>query len=137
MKTKYNNNLICSLLFGALLAWSPAALRGTEPVQQKPLEAAEIDRMAKSAKSAADHERVAAQYELRGKTLEARADGIEREIRKEQAAPSAMATKWPAMVANARERREQTAMQARRAAEECYRLAAHHRSLAGDSRASE
>ena len=132
-----SNQTLFSLALGALLAWSPAAVRGAEPAGTKPLDAAGIERMAKDAKSPADHARVATQYELRGKSLEERADKIEGEVRQDKAAPSAMATKWPAMVVNARERREQSAMQARRAAEECYRLAQHHRTLAGDTRASE
>jgi hypothetical protein len=136
MKNKYNK-IICSLLFGALLAWGPAVLRAAEPTRNTPLEASEIDKLAKEAKTVAEHARVAFHYDLRGKQLEEKADKIEREIRQQQASPSAMATKWPAMVVNARERRAQTAMQARRAAEECYRLAQHHRTLAGGERAGE
>jgi hypothetical protein len=136
MKNHFKN-LIATIAMGALVVLSPTALSAGERRTDAPLESAAIAKMAKDAKSAAQHAEVAKQYELRGKALEEQADKIARELQKQRAEPSAMATKWPAMVANARERQEQIALQKRRAAEECYTLARHHKSLAGESIAAE
>jgi hypothetical protein len=136
--SRLTNGTMWAFLSGVLLALAPVTLRGTEPVQTAPREAADLGKLAKRANSPSDHLEVAKMYERRATTLDATADRLERELGREKATPpSVMETRWPAMVVNARERREQLAMQSRRAAEECFRLAAHHRSLAGDAAASE
>jgi hypothetical protein len=135
---RQKNRTVCTILMGVLLTLAPAAVNGAEPARTAPPSAAEVAKLAKEARTPADHAEVAKKYELRAKALEQKADKVEREIQRERATPpSVMETRWPAMVANARERREQLAMQNRRAAEECFRLAAHHRTLAGDTAASE
>ena len=133
MKSRYTKT-ICSAVLGGLLALIPAALSATE--LNKSETAAVLERKAKEAKTPAEHSEVARQYELRARALDVKAESIEGEVRQQKANPSAMETKWPAMVVNARERREQLAMQTRRAAQESYRLAEHHRTVAGETRAS-
>lgn len=101
---------------------------------ERVLEEKEIAKLAKSAETPAEHAQVAQQYLWRAKALEAKADKIERELRNErQGWQPPLATKWPAMVENSRERKERVAMQARRAAKESMELAAHHSKLAGKS----
>ena len=134
---RQNKNTICSILFGVLLAVSPVTVSGAEPAKKAPLAAADLERLAQEAKTPADHAVVAKRYEERASSLLEKAEKLENELRRERAAPSAMATKWPAMVNGARERKEQLAMQNRRAAEESTRLARHHRSLAGETEAGE
>jgi hypothetical protein len=135
---RLKNRTVCSFLFGVLLTLGPATVNGAEPAQTAPREAADLEKLAKRAKTPSDHSEVAKQYERRAVALEAKADRLEREIRAEKAMPpSVMETRWPAMVVNARERRGQLAMQTRRAAEECFRLAAQHRTMAGDAAESE
>ena len=133
MKSRIKTTIL-TLGVGGLLALVPAALSATELNAAGKTTA--LETLAKEAKTSSEHAEVARQYELRGKGLQAKAESMEREIRQQRANPSAMETKWPAMVANARERREQVAMQTRRAAEESFRLAEHHRTLARDSRAA-
>jgi hypothetical protein len=123
---------MATVAVGAMLALSPAAASAGERRGEAPLESAAIAKLAKDAKTPAEHAEVATQYELRGKALEEQADRIARQLQDQKSSPSAMAAKWPAMVANARERQEQIALQKRRAAEECYSLARHHKTLAGE-----
>jgi hypothetical protein len=111
-----------------------AVLAPNASAVERVLEEKEIAKLAKSAETPAEHTQVAQQYLLRAKALEEKADKIERELRAErQGWQPPMATKWPAMVENTRERKERVAMQARRAAKESTELAAHHSKLAGKS----
>lgn len=116
-----------SLALGTLLALTPGALAGERVPDSK-----EISQMAKNATTAADHERVAQNYLRHANVLDEKADKLERELNNEKVGPkSPMEIKWPAMVVNARERKERLAMQTRRAAKEAHQLAEHHSKLSG------
>jgi hypothetical protein len=111
--------MVTTFTLAAALTLVPGALAG-----ERVPEAKEIGQMAKNAATPADHAKVAQSYAAHANNLDAKAARIEREIEASKPAPkSAMETKWPAMVVNARERKERLAMQARRAAEESRRLA--------------
>jgi hypothetical protein len=114
-----------SIVFGAALTLGVPAV-GAE----RALESKDIEKLAKVAQSPAEHAKVAKHYRLRAESLTEKADRLEREVREQKASPSPMAQKWPAMVVNARERKEQVAMQARRAAQESLMLAERHEDLA-------
>jgi hypothetical protein len=118
-----------TLSLTALLTLAPGAIAGARLPEAK-----EIGQMAADARTPADHKQVAKSYVAYAKYMEERADKLDREVQAAKSGPkSAMETKWPAMVVNARERKVRLAMQARRAAEESRRLAAHHSKLAGHS----
>jgi hypothetical protein len=120
---------VLALTLGAFAVMTPGALAVERVLEEK-----DIAKLAKAAESPADHARVAQQYLWRAKSLEGKADKIERELRSEREGwQPPLATKWPAMVENVRERKERVAMQARRAAKESLELAAQHSKLAGKS----
>lgn len=117
------------IVFGAALIVGMPAVAAESALGSK-----DIEKLAKVAQSPAEHAKVAKHYRLRAESLTEKADRLEREVRQQKASPSPMAQKWPAMVVNARERKEQVAMQARRAAHESLVLAQRHENLAaGDS----
>jgi hypothetical protein len=92
----------------------------------------DIAKAADTAKTPEDHARVAQQYNQRAHTLDMKAQKLEKELRTQDAGPTAaMAHKWPALMNNSRDRQERLAMQWRRAAEEARELARHHNRLAG------
>jgi hypothetical protein len=119
----------------AVLALVALADRGqaAEPV----LEAKAIERMSETATTASDHARVARQYRLRAESLEAKAADHEKEARRLRAVHNPMATKWPAMGRAAEDRETRLAMQARRAAQECYARANRHINLAVEAELAE
>ena len=123
------NKMAATAMFGALLAFAPAA-----PAAEKNLEPKKLAQLAKDAKTSSEHSDVAKQYRDHAVTLEQRAAKLENEARVQDAGPTrAMAQKWPAMIENMRERKAQMAVQARRAAQESYALAERHESLAQQS----
>lgn len=133
MTRRYTKVMLATMFAGVLMTGAPAA-RADEAV----LEAKAIAKMASEAQSGAEHEKVAKHYRLRAESLEAKANKLETEVRKQKAAPpNSMEAKWPAMIVNARERKERVAMQLRRAAQECYTLAERHSDLAAEARAAE
>jgi hypothetical protein len=89
--------------------------------------------MAKEADSPTEHAEVARQYLWRAKALETKADQIEKDLLDSKDGYNQFNQKWPAMVNSQRERKERTAVQARRAAKESMELAEHHGKLAGKS----
>ena len=118
-----------SMTLAAALALVPGAF-ASDGVRN----ANELSQMAKNATTPADHARVARGYLTHAKSLDEKAGKLEREVEASKAGPkSAMETKWPAMVTASRDRKEQLAMQARRAAQESQRLAEHHSKLSGQS----
>ena len=120
MKSRWNKTVM-AMAFGALLAFAPAAT-GNDKIAQA----------AKDAKTSSEHAEVAKQYRDHAMSLEKKAAKLEREARVQDAGPTrALEQKWPAMVVNARERKAQLAVQARRAAQESYVAAERHEKLAG------
>ena len=121
-------NLTASAVWGALMAVTPMV------AAEKPMEPKQIAQLAKDAKTSSEHAEVAKQYRAHGTSLEQKAVRYEQEARVQDAGPTrAMEQKWPAMIVNARERKAQLAVQARRAAQESYNLAQHHDRLAQQS----
>ena len=117
-----------TLALGMILGLTiPAAATAAERVP----DVKDIDAIAKTASSPADHVRVAKQYLNRAQSLEAKADKMERDLRGSTNNRSAMDQKWPALMNGMREKKEQNVMQARRAANESRELAQHHSRLAG------
>jgi hypothetical protein len=124
MKSRYP--AIAAVALGWLLAVAPAAHAAENAPAPKQLE-----QMAKDARTASEHSDVAAKYRDRAMSLESKAQKLEREARVQDAGPTrAMEQKWPAMIVNARERKAQLAVQARRAAQESYAIAERHEKLA-------
>lgn len=132
MKRPVLNTLNATVAALALFAFSDRAA-AAEPV----LEAKVIERMSETAVTASDHARVAKQYRLRAVSLEVKAETHEAEARKLRAVHNPMATKWPAMGRAAEDRENRLAMQARRAAQECYARADHHIRLAVEAELAE
>jgi hypothetical protein len=99
---------------------------------EKPMEPKQIAQLAKDAQTSSEHAEVAKQYRTHAASLEQKAARYEEQV--QDAGPTrAMEQKWPAMIVNARERKAQLAVQARRAAQESYRLAEHHDKLSQQS----
>ena len=118
-----------SITLAAALALVPGAF-----ASERARNAHDIAEMAKSATTPADHARVARGYLEHARSLDAKADKLERDVEAAKSGPkSAMEAKWPAMVTGSRDRKERLAMQTRRAAQEAQRLAEHHSKLAGRS----
>ena len=134
MNSRYRSYILTAILGASIM--STPRIRAAEPG----ISASAIDRLVVDARTSAEHDTVAKHYRERAKSLEAKADRIERDIREEMARPkSPMEIKWPAMIVNGRERRAQIAVQSRRAAQEALTLAQRHEKLAsqaGDSVAS-
>ena len=124
---KNRKQAILTLALGVMLGLTVPAGTAAERV----LEAKDIDAIAKTADSPADHAQVAKQYLTRAEALEAKADKLERELRSSASNRSAMDQKWPALMNGMREKKEQNVVQARRAANESRELAQHHSRLAG------
>lgn len=113
------------------LVLAAATLSATESRKQS-MNDREIQALAQKAKTQAEHEEVARQYELRGKFFETKATRHETEADElsKRGGYNPMAHKWPAMVQAPIDRARANAMQARRAARESFELAAKHRDLA-------
>jgi hypothetical protein len=123
-----SHKLAASAFLGILMALTPVA------ASEKPVEPRQIAQLAKDAKTSAGHTEVARQYRAHAASLEQKAIRYEQEARVQDAGPTrAMEQKWPAMIVNARERKARLAVQARRAAQESYRLAGRHERLAQQS----
>jgi competence protein ComGC len=77
-------------------------------------------------------------YRLRAEAFEAKAEKHEEEARKLAARPrNPLEVKWPAMARKSWQRESQLAVQARRAAKECYDLADRHIRLAVEAELAE
>lgn len=102
-----------------------------EPVS----ETAKLHRMAKEANTAADHAQVAKLFRLQGEAMEAKAAAHEKKAKEFEARPkSPLAHKWPAMAPQQGREERALALQARRAAQESFDLAAKHIQLAVELR---
>lgn len=124
--TKNNKSLVLSIALGVALSLAaPGAFAGERAVQK------DLTEMARDASSPADHAKVARQYLDRAEALTAKADKLEQELRASEGNKTAMHQKWPGLMNAARDKKERTAMQARRAAQESHNLALHHSRLAG------
>ncbi len=122
MTSRWNKTVIV-MLMGAV------AMFADEPKK--------LAQLAKDAKTASEHAQVAKQYREHAASLEKKAAKLESEARVQDAGPTrAMEQKWPAMIVNARERKAQMAVQARRAAEEAREVADRHDRLAHPTSAS-
>ncbi|MDX1982163.1 MAG: hypothetical protein SFV51_17960 [Bryobacteraceae bacterium] len=107
--------LALSLTMGVSMAAEPIA------------EAKKLEAMATAAKTPAEHASVSRQYRLRAESFEAKAAVHEAEAKKLSERPRhAMDYKWPAMTNSGRDRERRLAMEARRAAQECYAIAERH-----------
>jgi hypothetical protein len=120
---------IALIVAGALVA------NASEPVRTKPakaLEPAEIQKLARQAKSGTDHGVVAGHWERRALELETKAAQYERDADElaNRKGYNPMRYKWPAMVQGPIDHFRAKAMQARRAANESRDLMAIHRNLA-------
>lgn len=131
MNSRYRGYMLSAVLGGLMIP--VPELRAAQPA----LDAKAVDRLAVDARSSTEHLSVAKHYRERAKSLEDKASKLERAVREEKTRPqSAMETKWPAMIVNARERKVQIAMQSRRAAQEALALAQRHEKLAAQADAS-
>jgi hypothetical protein len=108
------------------LAVTMADARGSEPMQ----EPVELTAMARAADSPREHAQVAKQYRLRAEEFEAKAAKHEAAARKLYNHRSPLSFKWPAPAGTGWKRESDLAVQARRAAQECYASAARHVGLA-------
>jgi hypothetical protein len=131
MRTKISKLALSAMAVAGLMVM-PAAMSGSEPVK----ESAALEALAKKADTPKEHANVAKQYRLRAEALEAKAAEHEANAKKMRNNTNAMSHKWPAMVNNGWQRESQLAVQARRAAQECYAIAAKHVSLAVESQHS-
>ncbi len=111
----------------ALLAVSQVGLSGAEPRMDEK----KLHEMALSAKTPAEHATVAKHYRLRAENFEAKAKSHDAEVRRLSSGPViGIDAKWPAMARKTWQQERQHAMEARRAAEECYAVADRHVRLA-------
>lgn len=102
-----------------------------EPVS----EMAKLHRMAQEATTSADHAKVAKLFRLQGEAMEAKASTHEKNAKEFEARPkSPLAHKWPAMAPRQGREERALAVQARRAAQESFDLAAKHIQLAVELR---
>jgi hypothetical protein len=106
------------------LMMMPVDVRG-----QQPRESSELEAMARTAATPEEHARVAKQYRLRAEQFEAKAATHEAAAKRMRIHPNPLAQKWPSANSGA-EREVQLALQARRAAQENYKIAARHVGLA-------
>lgn len=115
----------------ALIALATLTLNASS-IPAKPLEDREIQKLAREAKTSAEHLTVARHYEARGRAFEAKATRHEKDadelVRRDVYNP--MKHKWPAMVQAPIDKARSQAMQARRAAKESFELMAKHQDLA-------
>jgi hypothetical protein len=123
--------IVTGIVAGVLFAITAAAPVAAEPmVDEKKLEV-----LAKEAKTPADHARVANQYRLRAEAFELKAIEQEAIAAKEaKRTPNPLAAKWPGMARNTAKQARDKAVQARRAAAECYELASRHVALSVEKR---
>jgi hypothetical protein len=98
----------------------------------KPMGDREIQKIAREAKSPADHLEVARQHEIRAKAFETKAIRYEADADElaKRDGYNPMKHKWPAMVQAPIDRARANGMQARRAAKESLELMAKHQDLA-------
>lgn len=109
-----------------------------DPIDQVPkVDDKQLAQLAKEARTAAEHNRVAALHEKRAEALEAKAKEHEMEATRLESRQgyNPLMHKWPAMARGPIEHQRAKAMQARRAARESLELAARHRELAAKSAA--
>jgi outer membrane lipopolysaccharide assembly protein LptE/RlpB len=92
-----------------------------------------LEAMAREADTPREHAQVAKQYRLRAEDFQAKAAKHEAAARTLRNNRNPMSHKWPAMANGGRERESQLAVQARRAAQECFAIADRHVSLAVES----
>lgn len=119
------NHLAVALMVGGL-ALVPAT--ATEPAVQ----AKALEQMSKQADTPEEHAAAAKQFRLRAESFEAQAEKHEKNAKemRNRGPANPMATKWPAMAQSGWQRESQLAIQARRAAQECYARASKHVNLA-------
>jgi len=101
----------------------------------KPMEERQLQGLAQNAKTAPEHLEVASLYESRGHHFETKAVQHEQYATK-LAGPDVynpLRSKWPAMAQAPIDRARSQAMRARRAAGECFAVAAQHKRLAAKS----
>lgn len=125
--------LIRMAMVAALAAVSLAA----NPVDQpSKVDDKQLALMAKDARTAAEHERVADLHKKRAETFEAKAVEHEKAASRlsNQQGYNPMAHKWPAVARGPADLERSKAMQARRAAREALVLEARHRELAAKAR---
>jgi hypothetical protein len=104
----------------------PERAGAAEPV----MDSKALEAMSKKASSPEAHAKVARQFRLRAEELDAKAEKHEQNAKKLRNAQNPMSAKWPAMARNSSDRETQLAVQARRAAQECYAQASRHINLA-------
>jgi hypothetical protein len=92
------------------------------------MNAEELARLAKDARTAEEHATVAKQYRLRGEWHEKEAVKHEQKVRAMSNSP--IAQKWPAMAPKRAGQERHLAVEARRASQEAFRLAERHTQLA-------
>lgn len=116
-----------------------ATLGAARAIAAEPVtEVAKIHRLAKEARTAADHVKVAKMYRLQGEALQVKAAAHEDQAKELDAQPKPpLAHKWPAMVPPKSRQERDLAIQARRAARESFDLAAKHIQLAVETRQEE
>jgi hypothetical protein len=134
------NMLYTTLSLTLLFALSfPAAAAAVEQTDERGLiDIKELELLAKEAKTPAEHAAVAKHYRLRAEAFETKAVKHEEEAAKLAKRPRhPLESKWPAMVRNAADRERKLAMQARRAAKECFDLADQHIRLAVEAELAE
>jgi hypothetical protein len=108
-------------------------LLGAAPVDHV-LQPDAIEQLSKKASTPEEHAKAAKQLRLRAEALDAKAAEHEENARNLRKTTNPMSVKWPAMVQNGWKRESQLAIQARRAAQECYARAAKHVNLAVEER---
>lgn len=132
MKTKITTWMFAAVASAALFTGAATAAPATERV----LDAMTIEKLSKEASTPEEHARVSRQYRLRAESLEAKAKMHEQEAERMLTGHNPMAAKWPAMVRNGADRERRLAIEARRAAQECYARADHHIRLAVEGKLS-
>ena len=134
MKTLTAKTSLAALAAAALLVLLPATAVAKGPA----VEPEKLEKLAAKASTPAEHATVAKQYRLRAEALDATAEKHEAEARKLSNGPAnPMAAKWPAMAGRSAQTERQLAVQARRAAQECYARADHHLRLAVEAQLAE
>ena len=123
----------------ALTVCAALVLSAAPPTPPMPIDAAEIEKLSKNAKSSAEHKEVAGHYNTRAEFFEAKAKQHEKEVERLRNSRNynPMASKWPALANGPVEYHKRAAMQALRAAEESRRMAETHLDKASSSRTAE
>ena len=123
----------------AMLTAAAALLMAVPARAEKPADKTATDErlqaMANGASTPAEHAAVARYYRLRAEAFEQRASEHEASVRKMSAATAPMIHKHPGMAPRKLQEEKDRAVQARRAAQEAYRLADKHVTLAVEAQA--